>query len=304
MVLAIAGCAAGAGSSAGPGSPGSSLPLPPPSAGGTALSAGALRLSLIDQLGPLWYCDRDAFPAARDEQEAAIANYAAMAADTEVFPAVAAKLGIDPKASPSDAQKLELYRLWKAASAVALDPVGDGRYRFDYLAQPAGNATQGTRTAGTIDAQGSLHVEQQAPADAPMCPICLSIGTPIEGPSGAIAVDRLRVGDSIWTLDREGRRVLGTVIAVGSTPAPPGHRVLRLSLADGRVVTASPGHPLADHRTLADLRVGDMVDGSAVTGLANLAYEAASTYDLVVSGETGVYLAGGIPLGSTIDGPR
>lgn len=264
------------------------------------MSPGAVRLSLMDQLGPLWYCDRDSYPVGRDEQQAALANYASMAADTEVFPAVAAKLGIDPAATPTDAQKLALYRLWKVASAVSLDPIGNDRFRFDYLAQPVSGAAQGTRTAGTIDTRGVLTVEQQAPAGAPMCPICLSVGTPIETPNGAIAVDRLRIGDRIWTLDRGGRERIGTVIALGSTPAPAGHRVIRLTLADGRSVTASPGHPLADGRTMADLRAGDIVDGSAVTGVENLAYAGDATYDLVVSGETGIYIAGGIPLRSTL----
>jgi hypothetical protein len=300
-VLAIAGCAGGAGSSGGSASlPSQPSGVPKPSASGGSLSDGALRVSLIDQLGPLWYCDRDSYPVARDEQAAALAGYATMAADTAVFPAVAAKLGIDPASTPTDAQKLSLYQLWKSASAVSLDPDGSDRFRFDYLAQPVEGASQGTRTQGTIDSHGVLTIEQQAPANAPMCPICLSIGTLIRAPSGAFAVDRLRIGDVIWTLDRGGRRVTGSVIAIGSTPAPAGHRVIRLTLADGRSVTASLGHPLADGRTMGDLHVGDTVDGSAVTGVDNLAYAGGATYDLVVSGETGIYLAGGIPLRSTL----
>lgn len=299
VLLVVAGCAGGSGGIGG----GSPSPVPQPSTGRT-LTAGELRLHLIDELGPLWYCDRDSNPVARDEQEAALATYPTMAADTEIFPAVAAKLGIDVSGSPTDAQKLALYRLWKVASAVSLDPIGNDRYRFDYLAQPAGNATQGTRTGGVIDSRGVMTVEQQAAADAPMCPICLSLGTLIDAPSGAIPVERLRLGDIVWTLDASGDRVPGTVIAVGSTPAPAGHHVIRLTLADGRTVTASPGHPLGDGRTLGGLTLGDTVDGAAVTDIEDLAYAAPATYDLVVSGETGVYLAGGIPLASTIDGRR
>jgi len=299
-LMAIAACG-GAGASPGASRAGAASPVP---GGPATFTAGELRLRLIDQLGPLWYCDRDAYPVARDERQAAIANFAAMAADTEIFPAVAAKLAIDPKASLTAAQKLELYRLWKVAAAVALDPIGNDRYRFDYLAMPVTGATEGTRTAGTIDSHGATQIEQQAPAGEPMYPICLSIGTLIEAPGGAIAVDQLRLGDAIWTLDRRGERVAGTVIALGSTPAPAGHRVIRITLADGRSVAASPGHPLADGRAVGDLRVGDVVDGSAITGVSNLAYAGAATYDLAVSGETGVYLAGGIPLGSTLDARR
>ncbi len=114
-------------------------------------------------------------------------------------------------------------------------------------------------------------------------------------------MERLRIGDTVWTLDRGGRRVPGTVIALGSTPAPADHHVIRVTLADGRSVTASPGHPLADGRTLAELRPGMSLTAAAWCGLETLAYDAPETFDLVVSGETGIYLAGGIPLGSTLD---
>jgi hypothetical protein len=284
VVLALAGCAGRVSSS-------SSVPL----------TTGELRLVLTDQLGPLWYCDRDSYPVGRDEQQAAIDSYADMAADAQVFPAVAAKLGMDPRANLTDAQKLALYRLWKTATAISINPIANDRYRFDYLAQPVGGAAQGIRTAGTIDTHGAVTIEQQALADGPMCPICLSKGTMIDAPAGAIAVERLRIGDTIWTLDGAGRRVAGAVIAVGSTPAPAGHQVIHVTLADGRSVTASPGHPLADGRRLADLRAGDVVAGSTVATLETLPYAAARTYDLVVSGDTGIYLAAGIPLRSTLD---
>jgi hypothetical protein len=47
--------------------------------------------------------------------------------------------------------------------------------------------------------------------------------------------------------------------------------------------------------------MGDIVDGSRVAGTTRVPYSGGNTFDLVVSGETGLYLAGGIPLGSTLD---
>ena len=147
--------------------------------------------------------------------------------DPELLSAVLQALHLPPlvQANLNDEQRLAVYRLWKVASAITLETIGNGRYRFDYLAQPAEGAPQGTRTAGIIDDSGRITIEQQAPAGEPICPICLAAGTLIETPDGTVAVERLRLGDPIWTLDVDGRRVAGTVIALGSTAAPAGHRV-------------------------------------------------------------------------------
>jgi hypothetical protein len=266
------------------------------------MSPAQLRLALLDHLGPRWYCDPDEYPiAVSDEMTRMRERWNDLVADKESFAAIVAHEGLpaDPT-QLDDAQRLAVYRLWKVLNSIQLDPIGNDRYRFDYLAQPVAGATEGTRTAGTIDDHGTLTVEQRAAAGEPPCPICLSIGTPIDTPNGPIPVERLRLGDPVWTLDAHGRRIAGTVIALGSTPAPAGHQVVHLALDDGRTVTASPGHPLADGRVLGELRVGDVVDGSRVVAADLIPYTGAETFDLVTSGPTGRYLAGGIPLGSTI----
>jgi hypothetical protein len=266
------------------------------------MSAAALRLALLDQLGPRWYCDPDEYPVAvSDEMTRMRERWNDLVADSESFTAILAHehLPAEP-AKLNDTQRLAAYRLWKVLNSIQLDPIGNDRYRFDYLAQPVGGATDGTRTAGTIDDHGSVTVEQRAAAGAPPCPICLSIGTRIDTPDGPIAVERLRLGDPVWTLDAAGRRIAGTVIALGSTRAPAGHQVVRLVLEDGRNLTASSGHPLTDGRLLGDLRVGDVVDGSKVAAADLVPYAGDETFDLVTSGPTGRYLAGGIALDSTI----
>ena len=266
------------------------------------MSAAQLRLLLIDKLGPRWYCDPDEYPVAvQDEMTRMRARWTDLVADSTAFAAITAHEGLpsDP-AKLGDEQRLAVYRIWKVLNSIQLDPIGNDRYRFDYLAQPVGSAADGTRTAGVIDSTGTMTVEQQAASGAPPCPICLSIGAKIDTPGGPIAVERLRLGDPIWTLDANGRRVPGIVIALGSTPAPAGHQVVHLVLADGRAVTASPGHPLFDGRRIGDLGVGDSVDGSAVVTADMISYSGDETFDLVASGPTGAYFAGGIPLGSTI----
>jgi hypothetical protein len=296
VALVFAACAGGASPSTTPGP--SATPSSTP---GPALTPAELKLALIDRLGPLWYCDPDFYPIQRqDEIEAVRERWPEVLADREAFEAITTRLGLDPGGDLDDNARLDVYRTWKVLNAIALDPIGDDAWRFDYLAQPRAGAAEGTRTAGTISATGQVSVEQQAAAGEPMCPICLARGTLIDAPDGPHAVEGLRIGDLVWTLDEAGHQVRGTVIAVGSAAAPAGHRVVRLVLADGRSVTASPGHPLADGRRLADVRAGDAVDGSVVTSADLVEYDGARTYDIVVSGPTGVYFVDGIPMGSTL----
>jgi hypothetical protein len=260
-----------------------------------------MKLALIDAYGPLWYCDPDFYPIQRqDEIDSARERWAEVEADAEALEAIAATKGLDPAGPFTDEQKLAVYQVWKLLNAIALDPVGNDTYRFDYLAQPPGGVAEGTRTAGTITAAGAITVEQQAAAPEPMCPICLAQGTAIDTPDGPVPVEALRIGDPVWTVDQAGARIAGEVTAIGSTEAPAGHRVVRLVLADGRTVTASPGHPLAGGRHMGDLRVGDAVDGSTVLSADLVTYDGARTYDIAVSGPTGVYLVDGMPLASTL----
>jgi hypothetical protein len=292
MLLSLLGCSQGP-------TPGPTV-IPGPSGGGS-LTPAELRLLLVDQLGPRWYCDPDEFPVAHGtEQERAIEQWPEMEAENELLHAIASRLRIDVDQPVNDAGKLAIYRQWKVADSIPLDLIDSSHFRFDYLARPIPGVTEGEHTVGRIDDHGTITVEQQSLSGEPSCPICLSIGTRIDTPDGPIAVERLRLGDPIWTLDAAGRRIAGTVIALGSTPAPVGHHVVRLVLEDRRTVTASPGHPLPDGRLLGDLRTGDPVAGSRVTTADLVAYRGDETFDLVASGPTGVYLAGGIPLGTTL----
>jgi hypothetical protein len=291
LVLLVA---AACGSAAAP----SPTPGPTP---GPARTVPELKLALIDAYGPLWYCDPDFYPIQRAEElDSARERWPEVQADALAFKAITAAKGIDPAGPFTDEKMLSVYQSWKVLNAIMLDPIGNDLYRFDYLAQPAGGAAEGTRTAGTITISGSITVEQQAAASEPICPICLARGTGIETPGGPVAVERLRIGDPVWTLDAGGVRVPATVIATGSAAAPAGHHVVRLLLADGRTVTASPGHPLAGGHRLGEVQVGDEVDGVTVIAADLVAYDESRTFDIAVSGPTGIYLVSGIPLGSTL----
>jgi hypothetical protein len=129
--------------------------------------------------------------------------------------------------------------------------------------------------------------------------ICLASTDSIATPSGPIPVSRLHVGTIVWTLDAAGQRVAAPVLELNHRPTPTGFHVLRLTLADGRVVEASAGHPTVGGRPVGELRTGESLDGSRLIGIEAIPY-AGDTWDLLPAGPTGGYWANGVPLGSTM----
>jgi hypothetical protein len=105
---------------------------------------------------------------------------------------------------------------------------------------------------------------------------------------------------AVWSQDATGARVVALVLTTGSTPVPASHQVVHLVLADGRQVRVSPGHPTIDNRPVGDLFPGDRYDGATVISVQRERYARGLTYDLLPSGPTGVYWAGGIRLKSTL----
>lgn len=132
------------------------------------------------------------------------------------------------------------------------------------------------------------------------CPRCLPPEARIATPDGDVAITSLTVGARVLTVDAGGRRRIATVVRVGTTPVRHRHVMIRATLADGRVVTASPEHPTADGRTLRELAVGATLDASAVISLERIAFTGERTWDILPSGPTGRYIADGVVLGSTL----
>jgi hypothetical protein len=158
---------------------------------------------------------------------------------------------------------------------------------------------------GTIDHHGAISLESHNPTQFPGrggCPICLAAADRIATPGGPIPVAELHPGMLVWTVDA-GQRVAAPIAIVRHTPAPFGHRVVRVTLADGRAVVASPGHPTADGRRVGDLNPGDLVDGSRILAIDLLPY-AGDTWDLLPLSSTGEYWANGVLLGSTLAASR
>ena len=129
---------------------------------------------------------------------------------------------------------------------------------------------------------------------------CLPPHALIATPRGDVRADELAVGMPVWTRDLEGRRVAATVLRTHREPVLPTHEMVRVLLSDGRAFMATPGHPDVSGTGVEHLRVGDSYDGTRVVEVLRMPYGLGETRDLLPSGETGVYWADGVPLGSTL----
>ena len=104
----------------------------------------------------------------------------------------------------------------------------------------------------------------------------------------------------IWTTDTDGNRISGVVAKTSKVPVPSTHKMIHLTLDDGRNLFVSPGHPTADGRTVGVLAQGERYDGAVITSTERVSYDEGATYDVLPSGSTGFYWANGVLLGSTL----
>jgi hypothetical protein len=131
---------------------------------------------------------------------------------------------------------------------------------------------------------------------------CLTAGTQIATPEGHTAVEQLKPGDLVWTQDAAGDRLRGVVQSVAATPVTCG-KLLHLVLSDGRTIVVSPQHPLSNGRPVSDLSSSEFLDGATLQTSEYVEGCPDFTYDLLPSGQTGIYWANVIPLGSTLVSP-
>ena len=276
-------------------------PTPPPQ----PLTVPQMKYVVMDQLGRPWFCDPDFFPVGRgDEGQRAQEKLPDTQKDADTFSAIVAHLKLSPAPPYTADQTLAIYREWKTLNVLQLQPGSFGSpsvpqdWTFAYLAMR--NIGGGERVEGRVTADGRITVTTRQQAGPPQCPICLALGTRIATPTGETAVQDLRVGDVVWTLDTNGARVSAPLVAIGSTPVPATHIVVRVALDDGRLVYVSPGHPTADGRHIGDLAAGDTLDGARIASVDRVAYAGGATYDILPAGTTGAYWANGVLLGSTL----
>ena len=267
-----------------------------------ALPSGAspteLKYKVLEQYPDLFFCDPDFYPVARyDELSLALDRFPELQANLEEFQAILSHNGLTGLSTFTDGQKLLIYREHKRLAAIHFQLSGD---QYQFQLQIAESEGQGFVVTGLIDGSGNITVQERKPGIA-TCPICLAAHTQIDTPQGPVAVEDLQVGEAVWTADAAGRRLAATILKTTRILVPAGHLMVHVVLDDGRELWASPGHPTADGRALADLRVGDILDGGRIIQLERIPYDQPATYDVLPSGGTGWYWANGILMGSTLN---
>lgn len=146
------------------------------------------------------------------------------------------------------------------------------------------------------------------PTETGTCPMgcvlcqCAAGDTMIATATGDRPISEIRAGDLVYTYVAAGI-ALRPVIDAQRHHVDPGHRMVRLTLDDGRVVRMSGPHPTADGRTFDDVKPGDVLGSSRVVATEPIVYDGEYTYDLLVDSPSGVYFASGAPVGSTRHGP-
>ena len=268
-----------------------------PTLASASLTPTELKYRLLTRFADFFYCDPDYYPIARDDEaQVAVDIFPQLQNNQEEFHAVLEQLALVGMNSFTDQQKLLIYREHKKLAALQFDLVG-GQYHFQLTTGGEGKASQNIQ--GVIDGSGRITIQQQTPGFA-TCPICLAAHTRIDTPDGPLPVEQIKPGDLVWTLSEAGTRAAAPVLKVARVPVSAGHVLIHLRLEDGRELWASPGHPTADGRVLAELRRGEMLDGSLILLAERVPYDGAATYDLLPAGPTGFYWAGGILMGSTL----
>lgn len=272
-------------------------PTPIPTLPSSALSPTELKYKVLDQFPDFFFCDPDFYPIAHGEESVlAQGRFAEIQANQEEFQAILSHNGLSGSPTFTDGQKLQIYREYKKLNAIDFELVND---KYQFQIQTGTEGQQGTFITGTLDGDGTIEVQKQEKS-FPTCPICLAAGTLIDTPRGPMAVEKLRVGDPVWTMNEAGERVSAAILRTSRVFVPASHQIVHIILSDGRELWASPGHPTADGKILSDLNVNELLDGARVITVELLPYTGTATYDLLPAGDTGFYWANEILMGSTL----
>jgi hypothetical protein len=296
VLVILLGCVSACSSPSSPAPSSTPSPTPSSSPNPTATyNQYQLAYRLLAAYPGFFWCDPDFYPVAREgqEQKNALEQFPAIKANPAELSAILASLGWPTKADFSDAEKLDIYREHKKLTRALQMTVSGASYLFSL------RVGEGQLIEGSISASGEIK-ESKRERSFNTCPICLSAGTLIDTPLGLVPVDKLQSGMPVWTMDSSGQRTTGQVLFTSSTLVPVNFPMIRIVLKDGRTLTASHGHPTATSKAWGSYQTGEVLDGAEVASVTEVPYDGCSTFDLLPSGESGLYWANGILLKSTL----
>jgi hypothetical protein len=266
----------------------------------TIYSRYDLEYRLLANFDNYFWCNPYQYPIARENQEKvdAVQQFLQIRTNEAEFTAILNYLNMDHKAEYTDEEKLLIFRQHEILT-IAIDTTPGSGGSLSFVLRIGKG--QGELIEGNITETGKITIKKREPS-INICPICLAKQTLIDTPSGPVPVEDIREGTIVWTQDSYRNRVAAPVIETSKTSVPLDFRITLLKLSDGREIKASAGHPTADGRPLGGYRVGDLLDGSIVIVLEQVAYQNTATYDIKPSGVSGAYWANGILLKSTLTG--
>ncbi len=259
-----------------------------------------LRYRILSQFGRrLFFCDPDLFPLGRSPQlvrESSLQAYPEILQDRDTFDAIAKHLGLKEGSEFSEDNKQALYQEYKKLRwGVQIESL-DEKYKFTVSVK---SKDGDFRIEGTIDRQGKIEVLNKE-ATHLVCPMCLARDTRIDTPAGPVAVQDIREGVLVWTLDAKNNRIAMPVLKTAAVTVSAPHWMIHLVLHDGRELWASPAHPAVNGKAIDQLTKSTSYDGTTIDSVEIKPYTDTQTYDLLPAGPTGFYWANGIPVASTL----
>ena len=257
-------------------------------------SVADLKFSVIDNVGEPLVCTGWGMPNPRSNP---YGEYPHIVSDLPTYSAIIRREHLPPTPLNDD-QVVAVYRDWLKLNAVRLERDG-AVYRFDMFPGPTPSGALRNELVGKVDLLGHVYEVHQGPGLG-ACPICLAADSLISTPTGPVFVSKIAVGMQVWSASHDGRPIVAVVLKMTSRLDAPGSEMIHVVLADGRQLTASAPHEIADGRSLGSLTVSDQIDGVTITALEVVGASSGHTYDLLPSGETGEYWANGILMRSTL----
>jgi hypothetical protein len=257
-------------------------------------SEADLKYSVIDSVGEPLVCTGWGIPNPRFNP---YTEYPRIVSDVPTYSAIIRRQHLPPLPLTND-QIVAVYRDWLKLSSVRLHWQG-GLYDFEMFPGPSPSEALRHEMVGKVDVLGHVYGVHQGPGLGG-CPICLAAESVISTPTGPFGVSNIHPGMHVWSVAPDGRKVDAIVLKTAIRVAAPGSELVHILLVDGRELTASAPHELADGRSIGSLQAGDRVQGSLVVRIDVFDDSFGRTYDLLPSGITGEYWADGILLRSTL----